>query len=217
MFKQISKTSRRLAVVSGILLLQSFSGQALAAEQDVKVFEVTGSESSESAAKNPNAEKRGPRDLLSIEDVYRLIAEAERKRLKLLEPDADLPPQLMEKWGVQVVSINSTAGGVFLDFRFRVIDPKKAEILFDSRIKPYVEVQGSKMKLGVPSAAKIGALRTTKRGHNIHPGRVYSILFSNPGTKVKAGDKVTVVAGDFRAENMTVREYTKRQFAKVYK
>ena len=61
------------------------------------------------------------------------------------------------------------------------------------------------IKLGVPDAAKIGALRTTNRGKNIQPNKIYNIMFSNPGFHVGLGQKVSVVIGDFKAEHMTVK------------
>jgi hypothetical protein len=35
-------------------------------------------------------------------------------------------------------------------------------------------------------------------------GRVYFIMFGNPGGYVKSGDRVTVVIDDFRAEDLVV-------------
>ncbi len=152
--------------------------------------------------------------LPSMEVVYKGIFEAEKSRLQMAEPEHDMPSSLIDDWGVQVISVNSTAEGVFLDFRFRVVNPEKAGVLFDSRIKPYIESEQDGVKLGVPSAAKIGYLRTTNRGHNIHAGKIYSILFANPGLHVKADDKVSIVAGAFRAEHIKVREYVERRFVR---
>jgi hypothetical protein len=57
----------------------------------------------------------------------------------------------------------------------------------------------------VPSAAKVGALRTTNRQGNIKPGKIYNIMFANPGYHVKPGQKVSVVIGDFKVEHLTVK------------
>jgi hypothetical protein len=100
--------------------------------------------------------------------------------------------------------VDNTADGFWLDFRFRVTDAEKALPLFDSRIKPYLESEQSGVKLAVPSAAKVGALRTTNRGHNVKPGKIYNIMFANPGFHVKPGQKVSVVIGDFKVEHLTV-------------
>lgn len=135
------------------------------------------------------------------------MREAEARRLAALDPDPAVSPEIAEKWGVEVLGISYAADGFWLGFRFRVTDPAKARVLFDNRIKPYVEVPGERYQLGVPQAAKVGALRTTDRGsgHNIKRGRIYNIMFSNPGFRVQPGQRVTVGAGDFKVENLTVR------------
>ena len=35
-------------------------------------------------------------------------------------------------------------------------------------------------------------------------GRIYFVLFGNQGQRIKSGSKVTVVIGEFRAENLIV-------------
>jgi hypothetical protein len=97
-----------------------------------------------------------------------------------------------------------TAAGMMLDFRFRVVDADKALPLFDHRIKPYVVADKSDIKLPVPMAAKVGAFRPTNRGKNIKADKTYYMIFGNPDRYVKAGEKVTVVIGDFRLEHLMV-------------
>jgi len=106
-----------------------------------------------------------------------------------------------EKWGIKILSLRLSAGGNILDFRYRLIDLKKAAPIFDIRNKPYLIDQASGVKCYVPKAPKVGSLRTTK---NAMPNRNYFILFGNPGKFIKKGNKVTVVVGDFKAENLTV-------------
>jgi|GEM_PF-3240638 len=141
----------------------------------------------------------------TLERIHTAMIEAEKRRVALTRPDAAVPPSLIEQWGVQVIGVNYTAGGFLLDFRFRVLDASKAEVLFDSRIKPYLKSEQSGTKLSVPTAAKIGALRTSKRGPNIQDGKIYAMMFANPGYSVKPGQKVSVVVGDFSVEHLTVR------------
>lgn len=152
--------------------------------------------------------------LMTMEEVYKGIFEAEKRRIELAEPERNMPKSLIDDWGVQIISVNRTADGVFLDFRFRVVNPEKASELFDTKVRPYVESEVDGMKSGVPSANKVGYLRTTNRGHNIRAGKVYSIMFSNPGLHIKGGDKVTVVAGRFRAEHITVRDLGNNRFVR---
>ena len=109
---------------------------------------------------------------------------------------------LRERWGVEVLSIRTTASGYLLDFRYRVHDADKAAPLLDRRIKPYIEVDKSDARLGVPVTNKLGALRQSTQ--HVIPDRNYFILFTNPGRHVVPGDRVSVVIGDFVAEDLSV-------------
>ncbi len=106
-----------------------------------------------------------------------------------------------EKWGIKIIGIRQTAAGYMLDFRYRVTDPEKALPLFARKIKPYIIEQSSGAKFAVPNPPKTGPLRTSDPPQ---AGRIYFIFFGNPGKYVKPGDKVTVVIGDFRAEDLVV-------------
>lgn len=110
--------------------------------------------------------------------------------------------RLEQDWGVKVLWIRTSAAGHMLDFRYRVLDPEKAKPLMDRRNKAYVVPQNSKVKLGVPHSPKVGSLRTMPK--TIKKDTNYYAMFANPGT-VSRGDKVTVVIGDFKAENLTVQ------------
>lgn len=143
---------------------------------------------------------------LSREQIESAMAEAQQRRAELLKPDPAAPNEtLAERWGVEVIGISRTAGGFMLDFRFQVVDEKKALPLFDHRIKPYVTAEKSGIKLPVPVGAKTGALRPTNRGMNIKADKTYYMVFANPDMHLKPGDKVSVVIGDFRVEHLTVK------------
>ena len=118
--------------------------------------------------------------------------------------DPDQSKEILKKWGVEIISLNLTAAGYMMDFRYRVHDVEKSKIFFDSRIKPYLHVEKSIAKLPVPMAAKVGAFRPTNRGKNIKPNKIYYMVFGNPDAHVKSGEKVTLVIGDFKAEHLTV-------------
>jgi hypothetical protein len=105
-------------------------------------------------------------------------------------------------WGIEVQAIRRTSAGYMLDFRYRVTEPDKAKLLLDRKIKPYVIVEGSGAELQVPVSPKIGPLRQSSS--KVYADRNYFMLFGNPGRRVKAGDKVTVVVGDFRVEHIVV-------------
>jgi len=102
-----------------------------------------------------------------------------------------------------VVGISTSAAGYMLDFRYRVLDPEKAVPLFDRKFKPYLIDQATGAKLLVPAPPKVGPLRQTTRAPEA--GRVYFMIFANPGRMITAGNKVTVVIGEFRAEDLIVQ------------
>jgi hypothetical protein len=106
-----------------------------------------------------------------------------------------------KKWGIRPLSIQLTAAGNMLDYRFRVIDPDKAMLLMKRGDKAYLIDQASGVQLSVPRT-KVGPLRQT--GTKPKAGKVYPILFSNTGKVIKSESKVTLVIGDFRMENIVV-------------
>jgi hypothetical protein len=152
-----------------------------------------------------------PRTPMTAEEARAAIAEAEKRRLEKMSPDPAVAPdtevgkQLKEKWGVEVIGVNLTSGGYMLDFRFRVLEVDKALPLFDHRIKPVVVTHRGSVTLPVPMAAKVGGFRPTNRGKNIKADKNYYIVFANPDHFLNVGDKVNVVIGDFRADNLTLR------------
>lgn len=107
-----------------------------------------------------------------------------------------------ERWGIDLESLRSTAGGYMLDFRYRVTDPAKAKPLMARRVEPSLVDLKSGTVLSVPRPAKVGPLRS-KSDEEV-AGRVHFIVFANPGRLVKPGDHVSVVVGDFRAEDLRV-------------
>jgi hypothetical protein len=121
--------------------------------------------------------------------------------IQTLDDRAKNERSIGEKWGIQVLSMRLSAGGYMLDFRYRVKDVDKASPLFSGKIQPYLVDQESGAKFLVPEPPKMGTLRTTRKPL---PDRNYFILFANPGKYVKPGNKITVVIGDFRAENLVV-------------
>jgi hypothetical protein len=128
------------------------------------------------------------------------------------EPDAtgvsapdnklDSGSEVDEKWGVKILTVRSTAEGYMLDFRYRVTDAEKSMSLLSRDVTVYLIDQKTGSKLPVVRS-RFGPMRQTalKPTEN----RVYAVVFSNSSRSVKKGDKVTVVIGDFRAENLPVQ------------
>lgn len=121
------------------------------------------------------------------------------------EPAAPAPVtdafSLEEQWGIEVQSISLSAGGFMFDFRYRVVDPDKAVPLFKRSTKPVLVDEASGARFAVPAPPKVGALRASQAPE---AGRIYFILFANPGRYVKAGSKVTLEIGECRIEHLTV-------------
>jgi TPR repeat protein len=105
--------------------------------------------------------------------------------------------------GIEVKGLRLSAAGYMLDFRYRVLDPVKAAPLLERKIQPYLLDEASGARLAVPDAPKVGQLRATSR-NKVIAGRTYYMLFANPGRYLRAGSKVTLVAGDARISSLTV-------------
>jgi hypothetical protein len=115
------------------------------------------------------------------------------------EPSAS---SIEETWGVKVHGIRRAAVGYMLDFRYRVLDAEKAAPILDRRITPYIKVAKTGARLLVPQAPKLGSMRQTSFA--VKADRDYFIVFANPYQKVRAGDQVTVVVGDFVSQPLIV-------------
>jgi len=109
---------------------------------------------------------------------------------------------IKRKWGVDVVGVRLVASDSMLEFRYKVLDVKKAEALNNKRWNPYLLDQASGAKLAVPTMEKIGQLRQTPPAVE---GHIYWMVFANPGRMVKRGNRVNVVVGDFHADDLTVQ------------
>lgn len=106
-----------------------------------------------------------------------------------------------EQWGVEITSLRLTARDHMLDFRYRVLEADKAAALFERQTKPFLLHQASGKVLAVPNTAKVGPLRNSDPPQE---GRIYWMFFGNAGKLVRAGDKVTVVIGDFKVKDLVV-------------
>lgn len=118
-------------------------------------------------------------------------------------PDlSDLNERLRASWGIEVVGLRLAAGKQMLDFRYRIVDAQKAEPL-TKEDKPYLIDTATGQKLPVPAPPKVGPLRSS--GQRPVEGRVYFMIFANPGGMVKSGSGVTVVIGEARIEGLVVQ------------
>jgi hypothetical protein len=137
--------------------------------------------------------------------IGQVVAQQDAARLQALEQE--LTP-LEREWGIKLLGIRLTANGYALHFSYKVLDPQKAAPIVQRKFSPtpYVLVERSGAKLGVPFTDKAGSLRSSvTTPDHIKRGRNYTALFANPGKHVKPGDKVTIAFGNFRAENLIVQ------------
>jgi hypothetical protein len=120
-----------------------------------------------------------------------------------LEPAVKTDSSLTDKeWGIKPLSLRQSAGGYMLDFRYRIIDPERASILLDRKIKPYLIDQATGTKLFIPNMPKVGSLKHTVVNPDVN--KTYFMLFGNSRGLVKSGSKVTIVIGDFKQEDLVV-------------
>ena len=108
---------------------------------------------------------------------------------------------MAERWGIEITSIRLSANDHMIDFRYRVLDPKKAKDLFVRQTKPSLVHQKTGKVLAVPETAKIGPLRNSNAPQQ---GKIYWMFFGNAGGLVHEGDAVDVVIGEFKAANLVV-------------
>ena len=109
---------------------------------------------------------------------------------------------LADLWGVEIQRVSLSAADYMLDFRYKVTDVEKATPILNSQIKPYLLIEKNGVKLPVPSTPKLGSIRQHTKAPEVN--RIYFMFFKNVSKMVKRGDKVTIVIGDFKAENITV-------------
>jgi protein SCO1/2 len=115
--------------------------------------------------------------------------------------DAADTAAIARRWGVRLESLRLTASGHMLDFRYTVVDARKARPLFERKSKPSLTDQASGLELAVPVPPKTGALRNS---NDPQAGRTYFMFFGNPGRTVAAGNRVTLAIGAFRVGGLRV-------------
>jgi hypothetical protein len=105
---------------------------------------------------------------------------------------------LVESSGVKITQVAVTGDGGLVDLRFTVVDANKAAALHDPTHPPAVVDQrtGLVVKDLLMSHAHTAPFKA---------GVTYYLVFNNPGNWVHRGDKVAVLLGNARVENVTVR------------
>ncbi len=104
-------------------------------------------------------------------------------------------------WGVDELRVKAAESGELIRFNYRVVDPAKAAALNDKKAEPTLIDPQAGVKLVVPEMEKVGKLRQSSTPI---AGNSYWMAFSNPGRRVRPGDRVTVVIGQFKADWLVV-------------
>jgi hypothetical protein len=104
-------------------------------------------------------------------------------------------------WGVDSLSVKAVESGEIIRFAYRVLDPNKAQALNDKKVEPSLIDPQARVSLVVPALEKVGKLRQSSTPI---AGKSYWMAFSNKGRRVKRGDRVNVVIGNFRADGLVV-------------
>ena len=91
--------------------------------------------------------------------------------------------------------------GYMLDFRYQVVDARKARPLFERKTKPVLHDEKTGAVLAVPTPPKTGPLRSS---NDPKAGRTYFMFFANPGRLVAEGQTVTVTIGQFIVSGIRV-------------
>ena len=105
---------------------------------------------------------------------------------------------LVEHSGVKITQVAVTGDGGLVDLRFTVVDANKAATLHDPATPPAVVDQ----RTGLVVKDLLMSHAHTAR---FKAGVTYYLVFNNPGNWVHRGDKVAVLLGNARVENVTVR------------
>jgi hypothetical protein len=106
-----------------------------------------------------------------------------------------------EAWGVDSPAVRSVESGELIRFNYLVLDAAKASRLNDKKVEPILIDPRAGVKLVIPSLEKVGQLRQSS---SPEAGKVYWMAFSNKGGRVKRGDRVDVVIGQFHATGLVV-------------
>ncbi len=104
-------------------------------------------------------------------------------------------------WGIDDPFVRSTESGELIRFSYRILDPQRAALLNDKKVQPTLIDLQAGVSLVIPSLEKVGQLRQSSAPEQ---GKVYWMAFSNPGRRVKKGDRVEVRIGSFRAQGLVV-------------
>ena len=103
---------------------------------------------------------------------------------------------------IRVESVRLTAGGHYVDLRYRVLDAPAAQSALGPGVKPSLTDEASGRVMAVPSTAKLGSLRQTQNAQR--PDHLYFVLFIN-SAGLKPGSRVTADLGSLQFRHLPVQ------------
>jgi hypothetical protein len=106
------------------------------------------------------------------------------------------------EWGVDSLDVKAVESGQMIRFSYFVLNSAKAAQLNDKKANPYLLDEQARVRLEIPTMEKVGQLRQSSTPE---AGKSYWMVFSNKGSVVKPGDRVSIVIGRFRADGLYVR------------
>ena len=107
-----------------------------------------------------------------------------------------------QAYGVDQLSAKLAESGQLVRFSYRVTDAAKAGALHDKAAAPQMLDERVHAVLQVPVMEKVGPLRQAVAPEQ---GKAYWMVFSNKGSVVKAGHRVSVVIGQVRIDGLVVQ------------
>ena len=102
----------------------------------------------------------------------------------------------------RIEAVRLTAAGHYIDLRYRVTDPARANEMLGPGVRPVLVNEANGAVMAVPMTAKLGPLRQTQAKQKTD--HLYFVMFVNSGAVVP-GSTVTAQLGDIRIAHLTVQ------------
>ncbi len=181
MFSSETNYFRRRLLVAGSLAASIFLGSALTKAAQGNDKTVAAQPAAPAPMASPAPKVTGPTPV---------IAKSQR--------GADF---YRRRWGIDNIVVRAIASGSLVRFSYRVVDAEKAAVINDKSKAPYLIEEKLGIALQIPQMEKVGQLRQTAKPEN---GREYWMAFSNKGKLIKPGNRVDIVIGSFRINDLVV-------------
>lgn len=116
------------------------------------------------------------------------------------------PLRSIDDLGVDLMMLRLDASEFLIDLRYRVKDATKAQPLLEQKVRPVLVNEATGDRFYIPQVPKVGSLRQSATAKQpAIAGRTYFMLFANPDRRLKAGEKVTLYAGESVIKDIVVQ------------